>query len=135
MSKWTAMMTCIGLAALVQLMYIEVKHYENFDVQVVAPSGYKVEILRNVRVLKRIDDFRFRMAVRDPDTKNWNAFALTFCPNYEPSQEIQAGATLSLLKYEDNTDDGCMDVSKDNLGYTLLRGDNNEPIIQLADAR
>ncbi len=135
MSKWSAMMMCIGLAALIQLMRIEVKHYENYDVQVIAPSGYKIEILRDVRVLKRIDDFRFRMAVKDPDTSTWNAFALTFCPNYEPSHEIQAGATLSLLKYEDNTKDGCMDISRDNLGYTLLRGENNEPIIQLADAR
>jgi hypothetical protein len=134
MSRWTALMGCLCLLAIISLMRLEVRRYENYDVQVIAPSGYRVQTLRDVRVLRRIDDYHFRMSVQDQDHE-WNQFAFTFCPNYYPTHEIQAGVTLSLLKYEENTQDACMDVSKDNLGYILLRGEKNEPIIQLADAR
>lgn len=133
MSRWSLMMVCMVLAGVIQLMRIQVKRYENYDVQVVAPTGYRVETLHDVRVLKRINDFRFRMAVEDSDNHEWNEFAFTFCPTYFPTKEIQAGVTLSLLKYEENTQDSCMDVSRDNLGYILLRGEKNEPI-QLAVA-
>jgi hypothetical protein len=129
MTRWSAIMMCLGLAALIQLMRIQVKHYENYDVEIVAPTGNKVETMRDVRVLRRIDDFHFRMAVQDPDNREWNEFAFTYCPTYHPTHEIQAGVTLSLLKYEDNKQDSCMDVSRDNLGYILLRGEKNEPIL------
>ena len=129
MTKWTALMTCLGLLAIVSLMRLEVAHYENYDVEVVAPTGNRVETLRNVRVLRRIDDFHFRMAVQDRDSHEWNEFAFTFCPNYTPTHEIQAGVTLSLLKYEDDKEDACMDVSRDNLGYILRRGEHNEPLL------
>ena len=131
MTRWPALMTCIVLAAMLKLTAIAVQQGQHYSF-VAVPNDGKVEELHNVRVLRRIDDYTFQMAVEDQDTHKFNPFAITFCRSYMPTHEIRSGVTLSLLKYEENKQDFCMDVSKDNLGYILLRGENNVPLI--ADA-
>jgi hypothetical protein len=83
--------------------------------------------------LKKFDDFNFQMEVQDPDTKQWNTFGVTFCNDYRPTDEIQPGVTLTLLKDERDPRKHCFEIAPRDLGYTILRGDHNVPII--ADRR
>lgn len=87
------------------------------------------QILENVKVVRRLDDFNFRLSVRDPDSGRWNEFAATFCSDFKPTPEIVAGVTLTLLKYTEDRKRYCMEIGPANLGYILLRGEHNAPII------
>ena len=91
--------------------------------------GRNLDTYKNVHVLKRFDDYNFQMEVQDPDTKLWNPFGVTFCDDYLPTDEIQPGVTLTLLKGEYDRRAHCFEIAPRNLGYTILRGDHNVPII------
>ena len=86
-------------------------------------------VYHNVRVVERFDDYNFRMAVQDQDTKQWNEFGFKFCKTYLPTNEMTAGTTLTLLKYQEDNLNSCGEIKAVNLGYILQRGANNEPII------
>lgn len=84
--------------------------------------------LKNIRVLNRMDSFLFRMDSEDPDTHQRHPFMIRFCPDYEPTREMQAGVTLTLLKYERHDFDGCASIGKRSLGYILERSQDGKPI-------
>lgn len=92
-------------------------------------SSYPVEEMLGgiVWIRQRVSPDIFKAFVRDPDTKQWNAWTFNSCKDYPITKEIQAGVTLCLLKYEVRP--GCMSVAKHNLGYTLWRDNNDKPIL------
>ncbi len=85
--------------------------------------------LKNVRILEKLDDYRYRMDVEDPDTHQRNMFSIQFCPDWTPTHEMVAGVTLTRLKYEIYPEDRCVGIAKDSMGYTLLRDDQLNPIL------
>ncbi len=92
-----------------------------------------VQVMYNVRVIRRMDDFNFKMAVENPNTHKMGEFAATFCSDFKPTPEIVAGTTLTELDYVEDRQNYCYEIRPKGLGYNLLRGDHNEPIV--ADAR
>jgi hypothetical protein len=88
----------------------------------------KIERLRDVQILERINDYDFRYQVVDPDTREWNEFIWKGCHDYVPTQEIQSGVTLLWIKYVEDKAQSCQEVGWDNLGYKLWRDDNDNPI-------
>jgi len=93
--------------------------------------GDHVQLMHNVRVLDRLDDYNMRLAVEDSGTHQWNAFVLRFCSTYRPTNEIAAGVTLILLKYREDMIHACADVSEDKFGYILKRDNSGSPIVAM----
>lgn len=89
----------------------------------------------NVYVSERLNDYDFRMMVMNPNTQRWIPFAVNFCHDYRPTDEIQAGVVLPVLAMEENQADHCFELAPKHLGYTILRGENNEPIINMSYTR
>ena len=90
-------------------------------------ASYPIQDMRSVWVQKRVSPDIFKAFVQDPDTKSWNAWTFSSCHDYPITQEIQAGVTLCVLKYEERP--GCMSVAKHNLGYILWRDSNEQPVL------
>ena len=82
--------------------------------------------MHDVRVLDRKDGYVFQMDVADPDTQERRTFMIRFCPDYKPTEEMQAGTSLLYLKFERH--DFCEEIAPDNLGYALRRDDHGKPI-------
>ena len=85
--------------------------------------------LHNIHVLDRMDDYLFQMDSEDPDTHQRQPFMIRFCPDYEPTREMQAGVNLLVLKYERHDLDNCATISKRSLGYIIERGKDGKPIL------
>ena len=84
--------------------------------------------LHDVHVIDRLDAYSFKMAVYDPGMRTWNEATFRSCQDYIPSNEIQAGITLSLLKYAERTSDDCMELGAANLGYIIRRDSHGNPV-------
>ncbi len=120
--RWVLIMGCVTLAWAAQLtVLVERKQ----SARILNPPL----VYHNVRIVERFDNYRFRMAMQDPDTKQWNEFGFKFCETYLPTKEMTAGTTLTLLKYQEDNLNSCGEIKAVNLGYILLRGENNEPVI------
>lgn len=87
----------------------------------------------SVHILQKYDDYNFRADVPDRHGVR-HEFALTFCPDYKVTTEIQAGVTLTYLTYARDIHLHCYEVGKPGFGYGLERK-NNVPIINAAFAR
>jgi hypothetical protein len=89
----------------------------------------KIEYLKDVQVLQRINDYDFRYQIVDPDTREWNEFVWTGCHDYVPTREIQSGTTILWIKYVEDKSQSCQEIGWDNLGYKLWRDTNDHPIL------
>lgn len=85
----------------------------------------------NVRIVERLNDYNFRMDVADARGVR-HQFAVTFCPDYRPTTEMQKGVTLEYLTYGRDIMLHCFEVGKPQYGYKLRRGENNVPIVTQA---
>jgi hypothetical protein len=92
-------------------------------------SRTKIEYLRDVQVLDRLNDYDFSYQIVDPDTREWNEFIWTGCHDYIPTREIRKGATILWIKYVEDKADSCQEIGWDNLGYKLWRDANDHPIL------
>ena len=95
------------------------------------PPNYVV--MHDVHVLDRLDEQAFRAEVIDPATREWNSFVVKSCPEFVPTHEIKAGATLTLLQYVEDRTRSCDELDGKYAGYILLRGAHGEAIY--SDAR
>lgn len=84
--------------------------------------------MRDVTIIERLDPYTFRMQVDDPDTHQPRAFGVRFCPDYEPTHEMQAGVKLTYLKFQRKDFDNCWEIAPKHLGYGLWRDHDNKPI-------
>jgi hypothetical protein len=91
-------------------------------------SKPRVEYLKDVQILERLNDYDFRYQIVDPDTREWNEFIWTGCHDYIPTREIQRGATLLWIKYVEDKTQSCQEVGWNNLGYKLWRDQNDHPV-------
>lgn len=115
--KWTRAAIIIATAALALstfALYPQLNRYSYVE-------------MKDVGVVERINDYDVRMKVRDPDSGRYNEFVARFCHDYKPTEEIQTGVTLALLKYVDTGK--CYEILPDNLGYILRRDSSGNPII------
>lgn len=88
----------------------------------------KFVTMADVHILGKTDDYIFRMDVEDPDTHQRIPFMIRFCPDYEPTHEMQPGTVLALLKYERRDLDNCSEIARNELGYTFRRDQHGKPI-------
>lgn len=84
--------------------------------------------MADVHVLDRQEDYLFQMDVEDPDTHQRVPFMIRFCPDYEPTHEMQAGTILASLKYERKDYDNCSEIARNELGYTFRRDQHGIPL-------
>lgn len=71
----------------------------------------KLADYKNVRILKKFDDYDFRMAKDDGE------FSLSICRNVQPP-DIVPGCFLTRLRYRWTPK--CADISADDMGYWYL---------------
>jgi len=86
-------------------------------------------ILHDVRVLQKLGDNNFRMDVRNPRQAERVQFYASFCPDSDLTPEIDAGVILQLLQYREDTRSRCMEVSRPDEGYVLLRSHDGKPLL------
>jgi len=93
-----------------------------------------VDWMYDVRILEKYDDYNFRADVAD--TKGMrHEFGLRFCPDYQPTDDIQPGGTLTYLAYIRDVSLKCYEVGKTQYGYAVKRREDNVPIIDASFAR
>jgi len=120
---------CIVLAGTLQLLRISYGVKQHYKIVLIPLDGY-VQNMRDVRILKRISDYKFVMDVEDPDTHIRNPFAITFCQSYQPTKQLVEGVTLRVLKYRENQMNFCSDIYEKGFGFSYYEDENGNPTIQ-----